>query len=318
MITNKRIFITGGGGFIGSWLCHKLAKDNEIVVFDNSRRDALSKRNFDGDKNVKFISGDILDKEFIKRSILSGVDIVIHLAAIAGVTSYYKIPKETMEVNIIGTYNLLEAIRGKNIERYIYFSTSEVYGSYSFKSREDSNTSQGNISDPRWTYAISKLAAEKLSYCYWNEYQLPMVSIRPFNIYGPWQVGEGAIQSFITKAINNMDISITGDGTQIRAWCYIEDLLNAVISCIEIEHAVGYTFNIGNPEGTITILGLAKKIIEMTNSKSKIFFKDHIGTDIELRVPDISKAKKILGYSPKIGLDEGLSLSIDFFKQNPQ
>jgi dTDP-glucose 4,6-dehydratase len=242
---------------------------------------------------------------------------VIHLAAIAGVTSYYEMPKKTMEVNIIGTYNLLEAIEDKNVERYIHFSTSEVYGSYSFRSREDSNTSQGNISDPRWTYAISKLSAEKLGYCYHFEKQLPMVSIRPFNIYGPWQIGEGAIQSFITKAIHNVDIPITGDGSQIRAWCYIEDIISAVISCIEIEHAVGHSFNIGNPEGTITILGLAKKIIEMTNSKSKIFFKDHIGTDIELRVPNITKAREILGYSPQVDIDEGLLLTINSYKQNP-
>ena len=315
MITNKRIFITGGGGFIGSWLCHKLANDNEIVVFDNSRRDALSKRDFNGKKNIRFISGDILDKEFLKKSIPS-VDIVIHLAAIAGVTSYYEIPKKTMEVNIIGTYNLLEAIEDKNVERYIHFSTSEVYGSYSFRSREDSNTSQGNISDPRWTYAISKLAAEKLGYCYHFEKQLPMVSIRPFNIYGPWQIGEGAIQSFITKAINNIDIPVTGDGSQIRAWCFIEDIIDAVILCVEKEQAVGHTFNIGNPEETMTILSLAKKILKITNSKSKIYFKEHIGTDIELRIPDISKAKKILGYSPKIGIDEGLLRSIDFYKQN--
>src|SRR3989338_5650079 len=209
-------------------------------------------------------------------------------------------------------------ISQKKLERYVHFSTSEVYGSYSFRSREDSNTSQGNISDPRWTYAISKLSAEKLGYCYHFEKQLPMVSIRPFNIYGPWQIGEGAIQSFITKAINNIDIPVTGDGSQIRAWCFIEDIIDAVILCVEKEQAVGHTFNIGNPEETMTILSLAKKILKITNSKSKIYFKEHIGTDIELRIPDISKAKKILGYSPKIGIDEGLSLSIDFFKQNPQ
>jgi nucleoside-diphosphate-sugar epimerase len=144
-----------------------------------------------------------------------------------------------------------------------------------------------------------------------------MVSIRPFNIYGPWQVGEGAIQSFIAKAVNNTDIPITGDGSQIRAWCYIEDLLNAVTLCMEEEKAVGNTFNIGNPEGTITILGLAKKIIEFTNSKSKLLFKKHIGTDIELRVPDITKAREILGYTSKIGIDEGLALTINSYKQNP-
>ena len=314
MITNKRIFITGGGGFIGSWICQELVRDNEIIVYDNSRRDALSKREFRKSKNLKFISGDILDKDLLIKSIPS-VDIVIHLAAIAGVTSYYEIPIKTMEVNIIGTYNLLEAIKDKSIERYIDFSSSEVYGSYSFRSSEDGDTVQGDISDPRWTYAISKLAAEKFSYCYYWKYHLPVVSIRPFNIYGPWQVGEGAVQNFITKAVNNMDIPITGDGSQIRAWCYIEDLVDAVISCMGIEEAKGKTFNIGNPDGTITILALAKKIIEMTNSKSKIFFKKHIGTDIELRVPDIKRAKEILGYYPKVSLEDGLVKTINWCKQ---
>jgi dTDP-glucose 4,6-dehydratase len=232
----------------------------------------------------------------------------------AGVTSYYREPVKTMEVNAVGTYSVLEAIKDLKLDRFVYFSTSEVYGPLVFGASEDQLTSQGNMKQRRWTYGISKLAGEAMSFAYAQQYSIPVSSIRPFNIYGPGQVGEGAIQIFARLAINDETIEVTNDGNQIRAWCYIDDFIDATVSILSKKEAIGEVFNIGDPAGTITILNLAKDIIRLTKSKSNIKFIPHPGTDIDLRVPNIQKAKTILGYSPKISLEEGLKRSLEWYK----
>jgi len=316
-IRDKNIFITGGSGFIGSWLCSKLVENNKVIIYDNERRNALKLSGLRQHKNLTYVRGDILDKNLLKRSIPRKLDIIFHLAAIAGVSSYYNIPLKTMEVNILGTYNLLEAIKDKDLELFLDFSTSEVYGRTAKHATERNDTSQGEISDMRWTYSISKLAAEKLCHCYYAEYGIPVVSIRPFNIYGSMQVGEGAIQIFISKALKNEDIYIDGNGSQIRAWCYIEDFIEGVSKCIEKKkHAIGNVFNIGNPEAAVTVLELAENIIQLSGSNSKVIFRRPNRTDIEYRIPDISKAKNILGFSPEVGLNKGLERTIKWYRKN--
>jgi nucleoside-diphosphate-sugar epimerase len=316
-IKNKKIFITGGTGFIGSWIIDTLIEDNKIWCYDNCRRFSPKIKELLGHKNLKFIKGDILDKAKLKKSLPKDIDIVIHLAAIAGVSSYYLIPLETMQVNLIGTYNLLELLKDKKIELFMDFSTSEVYGAYAKNVREDGNTTQGSITDMRWTYSISKLASEKLSHCYRHKYGLPVVSIRPFNIYGPFQVGEGAIHIFVTNALKGKNIIIHGDGSQVRAWCYIEDFLDGVFRCIAYrKKAIGNSFNIGTPRAAVTILDLAKRIVKISGSGSRISFKKEDRTDIEYRVPDISKARKVLGFSPSIDMNEGLKRTIEWYRQN--
>ena len=317
-IRGKDIFITGGTGFIGSWLIGTLIDDNRIWCYDNGRRFSPKVRELLDHRNMTFIKGDILDKGMLERSLPKGIDIVVHLAAIAGVSSYYDMPLETMKTNMIGTYNLLESLKDKKIGLLVDFSTSEVYGRYARNVDEEDDTVQGPISDSRWTYAISKLAAENLSHCYRRKYRLPVVSLRPFNIYGPFQIGEGAIHIFVRSALRDKDILIYGDGSQVRAWCYIEDLIGSVLSCIRNkEKVIGNVFNIGNPDARSTILSLARKIIGITKSNSKIRFKDETRTDIEYRVPDISKAKKMLNYSPSTGLTEGLKRTIAWYRENP-
>ncbi|MDD5687999.1 MAG: NAD-dependent epimerase/dehydratase family protein [Elusimicrobia bacterium] len=316
MITGKKIFITGGYGFIGSSLCQRIVQNNELIIYDNERRNALKYTDLQSHPNIITINGDILDKSFLSESMHKHKpDIIIHLAAMAGVSDYYSHPIRTMEVNMVGTYNVLEVVKDLNIKKFINFSTSEVYGPFIFRAKEDQITSQGEVKASRWTYSVSKLAAEHLCFSYQKQYNIPIVSLRPFNIYGPGQVGEGAVQIFVPLALKNKEIQVTNDGNQIRSWCYIDDMVDGIMLCIENEKANGEVFNIGNPKGTITILGLVEKIIRLVNSKSKIKFIPHPSVDVELRVPNIKKAEDILGFCPKIELDEGLSRAIEWYKK---
>jgi dTDP-glucose 4,6-dehydratase len=261
------------------------------------------------------IKADVLDITKLKESIKDS-NIVIHLAAVVGIDTVMKRPTTTMNVNLIGTCNILAAsMKLDNLERFMDFSTSEVYGSYAYKLEEGGSTSMGAVGEARWTYAISKLAGEHLAHMYYKEFNLPVVSIRPFNIYGPGQVGEGAIHVFVTQALQNKDILIHGDGDQIRSWCYIDDIIQAILLCLEKKEAIGEVFNVGNPKGTITILSLAEKILELSKSRSNILFVPKPYVDIELRIPDIIKAQNILGFQPKFDLDNGLKRTIKWYKE---
>jgi len=315
-IENKRILIIGGAGFIGTSLATRLVANNKIIIYDNLHRNALKNTDLKDHPNILLIQGDILDSKKLKKS-LKEADILIHMAAIAGIDTVIKNPVTTMKVNIVGTYNVLEAsLAINNIERFLYFSTSEVFGTYSYKLEESDSTNLQPVGEARWVYATSKLAGEHLVYSYQKEYRLPTISIRPFNIYGPGQVGEGAIHSFIVRAINDKPLEIHGDGDQIRSWCYIDDMVDAILLCLTKDEAIGEVFNIGNPRGTITILNLAEKIIQLGNSKSKIIHVPKNYVDVELRIPNIEKAKKLLGFEPKVGLDEGIKRTIEWYRRN--
>ncbi|NQT23317.1 MAG: NAD-dependent epimerase/dehydratase family protein [Candidatus Omnitrophica bacterium] len=314
-VKNKTIFMTGGSGFIGSALAGLLVEHNKVIIYDNCRRFSPVLENLLKHKNLTFIKGDVLDLKRLKKSIPKKIDIVIHLAAIAGVSSYYEMPVSTMVTNILGAHNVLSLVSEKPIKRFLNFSTSEVYATHADRLKEEDETIQGRINERRWTYSLSKLAAEKLAYCYYWEKKLPFVSIRPFNIYGPGQIGEGAIQIFITKALKNDSLHVTGKGNQVRAWCYIDDLTQAVFKCFTNEKAAGNVFNIGNEKTAMKTIDLARMVVSLSGSKSKICFKPHIGVDIDLRVPNIDKAKRLLGYAPKVSLKEGLLKTIKWQKE---
>jgi len=319
VIKNKKILLTGGAGFIGTKLCEELYKNNKIWLYDNLNRNSIKNTNLLNYSNVKLIQGDVLDFDNLKKTIEKiKPNIVVHLAAVAGIDTVIKNPVNTMKVNTIGTFNILEALKNCEgfLERFVDFSTSEVFGSYAYKVEENSNTNLAPVGEARWTYSISKLAGEHLTYSYYKEYKLPAVSVRPFNIYGPGQVGEGAIHQFVTRAIKNEDINIHGDGDQIRSWCYIEDFINGIMLCLENEHAIGNSFNIGNPRGTITISMLAKLIKNISKSNSKIKYIPKNYVDVELRIPSIDKDKNILGFMPKYDLEKGLRETIKWYGRN--
>ncbi|MEK6868727.1 MAG: NAD-dependent epimerase/dehydratase family protein, partial [Nanoarchaeota archaeon] len=196
------------------------------------------------------------------------------------------------------------------------FSTSEVYGPNVYQADEAGMTTLGPIGKPRWVYAMSKLASEFLADSYHREYGIKFTSARPFNVYGPRQIGEGAIHNFIVRALKNDPLIIHKPGSQIRSWCYVDDAVDAVEKILEIDKSEGEVFNIGNPEATSTTLQTAETIKRISNSKSKIEFKELKYPEVNIRVPSIEKARRILGFSPKVSLEQGIRKTIDWYQNH--
>ena len=314
MLKSKTIFITGGAGFIANTLIKHYITNNKIIVYDNFHRDTLSSSNVANHENIKIIKGDVLDLPLLTNS-MKGADIVVHAAGIAGIDTVIKDPVRTMTVNMIGTANALEAAKVNNInDRFVDFSTSEIFGSHAFKSTEEAPAVAGSVGEARWVYAVSKLAGEHLAHAYYKQHKLPVVTVRPFNVYGPGQTGEGALQIFIKRALKNEDIFIYGDGTAIRAWCFVDDFVDCLIRCIEDPKAIGESFNLGNQRAVITTLGLAQAVCRVLKSDSKILYKDALSADIEMRIPSVAKTKEILGFEAKVDLDEGILRTAAYFK----
>src|ERR671938_1057837 len=313
-LQGKRIFVTGGAGFIATTLARRLVDDNQIVALDNLHRDALSGTELAEHPNLTFVQGDVLDAEAV-RELARGSTHIVHAAAIAGVDTVLESPVRTMRVNLIGTYNVLEAALAtrESLERLVDFSTSEVFGPQAYNVREGHLTSTGSVGEARWTYAVSKLAGEHMARAYHDELGLPTVSVRPFNVYGPGQIGGGAIRAFIEAALAGRDLTIHGDGGQIRAWCYVDDMVEALLLCLERDGAIGHTFNVGNPRSAVTIFDLAQRVKRLTGASGDIVFQPLHYADVELRIPNVEKARSVLGWEPLVELDEGLEKAIAWY-----
>jgi UDP-glucose 4-epimerase len=316
VLRGKKILITGGAGFIGTTLARRLVDENEIVAVDNLHRDALSGTDLDEHANFTFVEGDVLDAGPL-RTLAQGVTHIVHCAAIAGVDTVMESPVRTMRVNLIGTYNVLEAALATKdtIERLIEFSTSEVFGTYAYKVAEGDVTTQGSVGEARWTYAVSKLAGEHMAHAYHDELGLPAVAVHPFNVFGPGQIGGGAIRAFIEAALAGRDLTIHGDGSQIRSWCYVEDMVDGTLRCLEHPAAVGQAFNIGNPRATVTIYDLALRIRRLVGADVEITFQPLHYADVELRIPNVEKAREVLGFEAQIDLDDGLERTIAWYRE---
>lgn len=313
MIKDRTIFITGGAGFIGSTLVGKLVENNRVVVYDSFTRDALSDKSYASHQNLEVVKGSILDYKTL-RDAMRGADIVIHCAAIAGIDTVVKSPINTMQVNLVGTANVLEAVSQlDHCSRLVSFSTSEVFGQNAFKSQETDSCVVGMVGEARWTYSVSKLAGEHMAMAYYKEQGLPVAIVRPFNVYGPGQVGEGAIRTFILRALANEPIEIHGDGTQIRAWCYVDDMIEGILLAMTHPRAIGESFNIGNQRAVTTIYGLANTIVRVLESRSPIVFHRKEYVDVELRIPSVEKALKLLGFSAKIDLEDGIEKTASYY-----
>jgi UDP-glucose 4-epimerase len=314
-LEGKRVLVTGGAGFIGTTLAGELVERNEIVAVDNLHRDALSQTDLADHPNFTLHQGDVLDADLI-RELALGATHIVHCAGIAGVDTVLQSPVRTMRVNVIGTYNVLEAglATADTLERLVDFSTSEVFGSQAFRVAETSATVTGSVGEARWTYAVSKLAGEHMAHAYHAELGLPTTSVRPFNVYGPGQIGGGAIRAFIESALAGDDLTIHGDGSQIRAWCYVDDMVRGTLLALEHPNAVGESFNIGNARSAVTIYDLAQRIKRQTGCPGEIVFRPLHYTDVELRIPNVDKARDLLGFEAGVELDEGLARTLAWYR----
>ncbi len=313
MIQGKRILLTGGCGFIGSHLALRLCRDNQVVIVDNRRRDALKYWDLPDDGSITIVERDILEPGALD-DLVEGTDIAMHLAAVAGVSNYIRFPADTMVNNLAGTHRVLDAFRGADLERFVNFSTSEVYGPIALEAREDGTTSLGPLSESRWTYAVSKVAGEHLCFAYHRQYGLPVTSIRPFNIYGPGQVGEGAIHDISLRALQDRTVTVTGDGSQVRTWCYIDDLVEATLRATTMTAAIGQVFNVGNDQPVVKIVDLAEQIIEVADSASEIVFEPHMEVDVRLRSPHVARMREVLKFSPAVDLEDGLRRTVGWYR----
>jgi UDP-glucose 4-epimerase len=316
-IRNKCVLITGGAGFIGSTLAERLAKDNQVVLLDRLFHDQpVAFTSLHRNSNVRMVEADILEGAKVE-DLAREADIVIHAAAIVGVGRVCSYPRETLETNFTGTSRILKALdKSKRLERFIYFSTSEVFGVNSFRVNEDAPTAVGPAAEARWSYAIAKLAGEHLVKAYHRQGGMPVVTVRPFNVFGPRRLGSHAIQGFVLNSLMGNPIEVHGDGSQIRSWCYVDDFCDAIIEMIARPNAVGEDFNVGNPQNTLTILQLAREVIQVTGRSVPIEFKKSPVPDIEIRVPSLKKARQVLGYEPSCDLRRGLELTTDWYRQN--
>jgi UDP-glucose 4-epimerase len=314
-LQGKRIFITGGAGFIATTLARLLVDENEVTAYDNLHRDALSATDLLEHGNFTLVRGDVLDAAHVADT-AKGATHIIHCAAIAGVDTVRESPVRTMRVNMIGTYNVLEAAleTSDSLERIVDFSTSEVFGTHADNVHEGHVSTIGSVGEARWTYAVSKLAGEHLAHAYHDELDLPTVTVRPFNVYGPGQIGGGAIRAFIEAALAGRDLVIHGDGTQVRAWCYVDDMVRAVLLCLERAEAVGQSFNIGNDRSVVTILELAERVKRLTGCPGEIVFQPLHYADVEIRSPNVAQARELLGFEAEIDLDEGLERTIAWYR----
>jgi UDP-glucose 4-epimerase len=317
VLEGKRIFITGGAGFIATTLARTLVERNEIVAADNMHRDALSGTPLADHPNFTLHQADVLDADTV-RELARGATHIVHCAAIAGVDTVLESPVRTMRVNVIGTYNMLEAAVGTldSLERFIDFSTSEVFGTHAFRVEEGQVSTIGSVGEARWTYAVSKLAGEHMAHAYHDELGLPAVTVHPFNVFGPGQIGGGAIRAFIENALAGRDLVIHGDGSQIRAWCYVDDMVEALLLALEHPNAVGESFNVGNARSAVTIYDLALRIKRLTGVEAELVFQPLHYSDVELRIPNVDKARTLLGFEAKVELDEGLERTIAWYREN--
>lgn len=314
-IEGSHVFITGGAGFIGTTLASKLADDNRITLYDNLHNNALQSSKVKEHPNVTLVQGDILDLDNLRQAMSADVDYLIHCAAIAGVDTVIKNPLKTLEVNIIGVFNVFRAAAElKNLKRIVDFSTSEVFGAHAYNVDEFTINPSVTIGEARWTYAISKLSGEFVAHSFHEQHGLPTVTVRPFNVYGPNQVGVGAIHHFVVRAIKGEDLFIHDDGSQIRAWCYVDDFVHGVLLTLANDVAIGRSYNIGNPRSTVTTYNLAKLVVLEADSASALRYKKMGFQDVALRIPNIESARRDLGFEPQVELDEGLRRTIAWYR----
>ncbi|MBW2989491.1 SDR family oxidoreductase [Candidatus Woesearchaeota archaeon] len=305
------VLITGGAGFIGSHLCDRLVRDTKVICVDNlftgSRKNIQHLMDND---NFRFIEHDIIDPLDIKDE---KIEFIYNLACPASPVHYQFNAIRTIKANILGTINMLGMAK-KHSARILQASTSEVYGDPLEHPQKESYFGNVNCIGVRSCYDEGKRCAETLMFDYHRQNGVDIRVVRIFNTYGPRMAQDDGrvVSNFIVQAISGKNISVYGDGKQTRSFCYVSDMVDGIIKMMAQENEIG-PINLGNPH-EFTILELAQKVKEMTGSGSKIIFKGLPKDDPKKRQPDITLAKKILGWKPKVRLEEGLKDTVEWFK----
>ncbi len=307
----KRILVTGGAGFLGSHLCdHFIELGYEVICMDN----LIKKENIEnithllGHKRFKFIKYDVTEYLYVEGKL----DDILHFASLASPKDYLDYPIQTLKVGSLGTHKALGLAKEKGA-RFLLASTSEVYGDP--KEHPQSESYPGNVDPvvPRGVYDEAKRFAEAITMAYHRTHEVETRIARIFNTYGPrMRLDDGrALPNFMVQALKGEDITVYGDGTQTRSFCYVEDLIDGIKKLLNSDEAG--PVNLGNPE-EISVLDFAKEIVRLTGSKSRIVFNPLPQNDPKVRQPDITKAKRILGWEPKVSREEGLRRTLQYFK----
>lgn len=308
----KTILVTGGSGFIGSHLCGRLVDEgNAVICLDNLL--TSSKNNIEHllkNKNFVFIEHDIINQIVIDGPI----DEIYNLACPASPVHYQKNAIQTIKANTSGVINVLDLAKTKKA-KVLQASTSEIYGDPLEHPQTESYRGNVNPIGPRACYDEGKRCAETLCFDYLRTHSLKIKVVRIFNTYGPNMAKDDGrvVSNFIIQALNGGDITIYGDGSQTRSFCYVDDLVGGFIKMLSTSDEVAGPINLGNPH-EFTVKELAEKVVELTGSRSNIVYKDLPVDDPVRRCPDISLAKKILDWEPKIELESGLLKTIEYFK----
>ena len=316
-------FITGGAGFIGSHLAEALlATGHQVTVLDNLSTGAMENiEHLKDHQGFRYVI-DSVTNEPVLAELIDGADVVFHLAAAVGVKLIVEAPVHTIETNVHGTEVVLKHANKKK-KLVVIASTSEVYGkSTAVPFREDTDLVMGPTTKHRWAYACSKAIDEFLALAYWKERKLPVIIVRFFNTVGPRQTGRYGmvIPNFVRQGLAGQPITVHGDGTQTRSFCYVGDVVDALLRLVAEPRAVGEVFNVGNTQ-EISILALAEKVRDLTGGRSEIITIPYDQAyeagfeDMPRRVPDLAKISHLVGYAPEVGLDEILERVVDHFQK---
>ncbi len=305
-----RTLVTGGAGFLGSHLCDRLIQEgHEVICMDNLiTGDTANIAHLAGNKNFTFIKYDVTEYIFIDGPL----DNILHFASPASPIDYLELPIQTLKVGSLGTHKALGLAKAKQA-RFLLASTSEVYGDPLIHPQPETYYGNVNPIGPRGVYDEAKRFAEALTMAYHRYHNVDTRIVRIFNTYGPrMRLNDGrVVPSFIFQALKGEDLTVFGDGMQTRSFCYVSDLIDGIyrLLCSSINEPI----NIGNPT-EMTIMDFAKKIQEIAGGSGSIIFKPLPQDDPKVRQPDITKAKELLGWYPRVSLDEGLQATLQYFK----
>lgn len=310
-----KILVTGGAGFIGSHLVERLLEENNTVYaidnFDDyySKKDKLNNlKNAKKRKKFKFINGDIASDKKLKKVFENKIDVVVHLAAKSGIRTSVEKPENYYENNVLGLLNVLKSAQKYNVGKFIYASSSSVYGE-----RNKVPFNEGDSADkPISAYAASKVAGEQLCYVFHSLYKMPIVCLRFFTVYGPRQRPDLVIRKFLELIVNGKKITVYGDGSSKRDYVYIDDIIDGIQGAFKLKRDFEI-INLGNSR-PIRLSTLIKLIEKNTGKKAKIIKAPYQPADVSVTYADITKAKKLLNWKPKVGINEGLSKMVEWYR----